>query len=1192
MAKINLILISGNASADSESPSLPASYAIDRLSGFWAANSDAPPHWWKYDFGSGNEQILVQVSIKPWGDGVGYGVKDFNIEGSNDDTNWDVLYTDQHPNDNTLIDYSFTNTTAYRYYRIYLSTTWRTAYSKADIDEIYFYIEDGGIDSYTKLLIHADGYDASTFFPDDSDTWKAITTNGNAQADTSQFKFGSASILLDGNGDYLSIPDSDDWNFGSGDFTIDCWIRINSLSNFMIWNQYNGSDGVQVYYDNTAHTLTFWSYTTSSTGQFYCSWIPSTSQWYHLSFVRYGSNCIIFINGVSQSITQVHPFTTLPNTALAIQIGGTGNFSGYNLNGWIDEFRISKGIARWITDFIPPTSAYDSRTTAFVNGTASASNSGGGSSSNAFNGNFDGEFWGTWSPFTFPQWLKYDFGVDITKILNKYALHVRDDSNSPPTAWEFQGSNDDSNWTTLDTQSGISWSNYQPQLFTFSNSTAYRYYRLYITASSGGMYTQLFELEGFEAVISDETLDTSETLSLSDSWGLQTNPDNQAIDEILQIIDTWTLITNPEQENSLDTLNLLDSWNLQPNPDNQSLSETVNLSDNWVVNNFGTFMIKFQTKLYTILFTSIKFVTDLRTRFYSTKKYATKLYTQLFTSKIYQTDLRVKAVPITEVTIGTLDDFIVKLDGIELLDVDYNSLVINLNLNTTPSNAQFTLARRHDDLDKMLNGTSSIITAENKIEVFDDTKKLFTGYISEINADSVRDVVKITASDCRLKMSRASMELMYGGICQIDANHNGTPDNDDTSNDKPWNAPDYINFEKSIGKAFIEVMTSVGSLVSGYDSLPFQGSFVPEYVKTEKDYTSLIDELIRQTANCNWYIDENERLRFQKIGSGAIKALPLASLAVKRHPYDLIVDDIQLNRPSSSYAQSLLVKRGKDITQQWTTQTFSGWMNYNFINFMKSLKEKTTFIFHQRGDTPFSISDPEGGGNGPYYTGMNGNAIALYEPNNGGWISYPTIIVQWLYKNINNNLSDITVGSGLPKKTFYLNSYGRKISNKYYGEEIKVGTNPNLPYIDPNPTSDRDYLVEIQDENYDQLEFLLDLANFELSQNNKMQSSATLSLLLDAYEYYNLSFSDLINLSNTIQSGIYSNNNGFPLNIDNMQINCATRTVQLHLTNYSKSWYAKTKNYLTNYVRPSLTYLARKWTWIAVSSNGTRYTTG
>src|SRR3972149_9214360 len=67
------------------------------------------------------------------------------------------------------------------------------------------------IDSYTKLLLHMDGANGSTTFTDEMG--QAVTANGNAQISTAQSKFGGASGLFDGTGDYLSVPASADWDF-------------------------------------------------------------------------------------------------------------------------------------------------------------------------------------------------------------------------------------------------------------------------------------------------------------------------------------------------------------------------------------------------------------------------------------------------------------------------------------------------------------------------------------------------------------------------------------------------------------------------------------------------------------------------------------------------------------------------------------------------------------------------------------------------------------------------------------------------------------------------------------------------------------------------------------------------------------------------------------------------------------------
>lgn len=76
-------------------------------------------------------------------------------------------------------------------------------------------------DSFTKLLLHCDGT-SNTFI---DEIGKTITPAGNATQSTTQSKFGGKSAYFDGTGDYLTIPDSIDFNFNSTPFTIDLWVN-------------------------------------------------------------------------------------------------------------------------------------------------------------------------------------------------------------------------------------------------------------------------------------------------------------------------------------------------------------------------------------------------------------------------------------------------------------------------------------------------------------------------------------------------------------------------------------------------------------------------------------------------------------------------------------------------------------------------------------------------------------------------------------------------------------------------------------------------------------------------------------------------------------------------------------------------------------------------------------------------------
>jgi hypothetical protein len=84
-------------------------------------------------------------------------------------------------------------------------------------------------DSNTKALIHSNTTDGSTTFADAMGTHSPAVGAADVSHDTAQKKWGSSSILFDGDSGYLTIPDHADWDMGSGKFTIDFWVRIANL---------------------------------------------------------------------------------------------------------------------------------------------------------------------------------------------------------------------------------------------------------------------------------------------------------------------------------------------------------------------------------------------------------------------------------------------------------------------------------------------------------------------------------------------------------------------------------------------------------------------------------------------------------------------------------------------------------------------------------------------------------------------------------------------------------------------------------------------------------------------------------------------------------------------------------------------------------------------------------------------------
>jgi len=232
------------------------------------------------------------------------------------------------------------------------NSVFRAVTSGTDVGDV---IMGSKLDSYTKLISHFDGVDAVTTYT--AETGQTVTFVGTAQLDTAQKKFGTASLLLDGDSDFVTVPDSANWNFGAGDFTIDCWVRFNVVGDTILVGQFaSESSKWEMLYITGRLIINFVDTTTK--GNYNFAWIPEANVWYHLAFERVGTSAKIFVDGVSQILTETVAFSTTDvGIVLSVLYIGVEN-SNYYFNGWIDEVRISKGIARWTENFTPPTNAY------------------------------------------------------------------------------------------------------------------------------------------------------------------------------------------------------------------------------------------------------------------------------------------------------------------------------------------------------------------------------------------------------------------------------------------------------------------------------------------------------------------------------------------------------------------------------------------------------------------------------------------------------------------------------------------------------------------------------------------------------------------------------------------------------------------------------------------------------------------
>jgi hypothetical protein len=517
-------------------------------------------------------------------------------------------------------------------------------------------------------------------------------------------------------------------------------------------------------------------------------------------------------------------------------------------------------------------------------------------------------------------------------------------------------------------------------------------------------------------------------------------------------------------------------------------------------------------------------------------------------------DIRFNVSAYNQLEPKKITDFIIKLDGTTLTDVELETANIDFNLGVTPSEVRMTLVRRHDNYDYTLDGIYSQISDENKIQIYDNTKLLFTGYITTINADSQRDVVDVVVQDIRYKLNKLSLEYTITPRTVIEVQDiigsyvkpslpelSPTPVSTNElyygyytaegKKDIVYQGFNVFQNNKSILKHILDNLVSEG-LINDYESTILNYVDVQlEGKNLANSYAEMIETLIKECVTMDWYIDENEILRYIIRNSGDIKTLNLASLDKRRHIYDVIIDDIVLNKEKSTYTKGLLIKFGKHhYSEYWIRGLNPDFFPLYYIT--AKTGDKTYFSF-QRFDN-----------DGIKYVGERATNYGYYGA--GGAIIEPLYIFQIQMKEEYDYIQDVIIGDPTSIKIIQMDTYGKQTASAYYEEKT-----------DEEAT----YLYLVQPENYDFIDYAIDVAKLELNQNNKLNTSATVTLLLDAYEYYNISFKNLINLDNTIEEGIYKDNNEFPLNISKISLSLGNRTITLSLSNYGGSFYKRTVNY-------------------------------
>jgi hypothetical protein len=179
-----------------------------------------------------------------------------------------------------------------------------------------------------------------------------LVTVGNAQVSTAVKKYGTGSMAFDGTGDWLTFVDSPNVQLGAGDFTIEGWVYLSALGTARGFLSKGTSTTGFSFGVNALNQLVF-NYTATS--------LTATtplliSTWYYVAVVRSGSatgNLKIYLNGSVDATSGGAVNDNFNQTSIGYV--GADRVATSPMNGYIDDLRITKGIARTITT---PTAAF------------------------------------------------------------------------------------------------------------------------------------------------------------------------------------------------------------------------------------------------------------------------------------------------------------------------------------------------------------------------------------------------------------------------------------------------------------------------------------------------------------------------------------------------------------------------------------------------------------------------------------------------------------------------------------------------------------------------------------------------------------------------------------------------------------------------------------------------------------------
>ena len=179
---------------------------------------------------------------------------------------------------------------------------------------------------------------------------------GNATSSTTQTKYAASSVYFDGTGDYAVQASNINFGYGTGDFTIEFWVYFNTVSSDQtILSNLTSAPSVNphIYLLGSSSTIRYY---TNNADRIVGSAV-SINTWYHIAVSRASGSTRLFINGAQtgSTYTDSNNYGYSAPLAIGTYYSAGSPVTSATLNGYMEDLRITKGLARYTANFTPPT---------------------------------------------------------------------------------------------------------------------------------------------------------------------------------------------------------------------------------------------------------------------------------------------------------------------------------------------------------------------------------------------------------------------------------------------------------------------------------------------------------------------------------------------------------------------------------------------------------------------------------------------------------------------------------------------------------------------------------------------------------------------------------------------------------------------------------------------------------------------